>query len=339
MDLEEVRQEAKRKLGPVCIVCAACNGVHCAGQMPGMGGVGTGASFKNNYNALAAYRLNMRTLHTVAEPELGVSLFGHRLALPVLTAAVAGGKMNLNGAIGEEDLAWAMVAGAKAAGTLAMTGDGPLPLFLESGLAAIARAGGYAIPIIKPRPVGQIIERAQRAADAGAVAVGIDVDAACLLPMMRAGQPVGPKPLDELRELVARLPLPLVLKGIMPADEAEIAVTAGAAGIVVSNHGGRSLDHLAGTAEVLPEIARAAKGKIAILADGGVRSGVDVLKMLALGADAVLVGRPLAIAAVGGGEEGVALAFRRFAEELRVAMVLTGCPSPAYAGPHLVRRG
>ncbi|MHB1132205.1 MAG: alpha-hydroxy-acid oxidizing protein [Chloroflexota bacterium] len=338
MNWEEVMAEAKRKLSPVCTVCPACNGVFCAGKMPGIGSPGTGASFKNNFNALAAYRLNMRTLHSVEAPDLAVDLFGHRLALPVLGAAVAGGKMNLNDAIGEEELAWDFVAGARAAGTWGMTGDGPLPLFFDSGLAAISRAGGHGIPIIKPRPLPDILARAERAAQAGAVAIGIDVDAAYLLPMTRAGQPVGPKSPAEIRQLAQRIALPLILKGIMTADEAEIAAEAGAAGIVVSNHGGRSLDHLPGTAEVLPEIAAAVKGKLTILVDGGIRSGVDVLKMLALGADAVLVGRPLAIAAVGGGAEAVETYFRRLGDELRAAMLLTGCASPAEASPRLVRQ-
>ncbi len=337
MNWEEVRSEARRKLGKVCVVCPVCNGVACAGQMPGMGGLGTGASFKNNVAALAAYRLNMRTLHEVAEPDLRVRLFGRELALPVLGAAIAGANLNLNGALSEEELAWAMLAGARAAGSLAMVGDRPDPAVWRAGLAALARAEGQGIAIAKPRPLADVVALARQAADQGAVAFGVDVDAAGILMMRRAGQPVGPKPPAELRQLVTALPLPLILKGIMTADEAEVAAEAGAAGIVVSNHGGRSLDHLPGTAEVLPEIAATVKGRLIILADGGVRAGVDVLKMLALGADAVLVGRPLAIAAVGGGAEGVALAFSRLADELRTAMVLTACPSPAAASPSLLR--
>ena len=337
MDWEEIRQEARRKLGKVCPVCPVCNGVVCAGQMPGMGGLGTGASFKNNFAALAARKLNMRTLHTVAEPSLGVRVLGQDLALPVLGAAIGGAKINLNGVMRVEELAYALLAGSMAAGTLAMTPDGPDPEIWRAGLAALARAGGRGIPIVKPRPLADILERAKQAAAVGAVALGIDVDAAGILMMRRAGQPVGPKPLAELREIVAGINLPLVLKGVVTVEDAETAAAAGAAAIVVSNHGGRSLDHLAGTAEVLPEIAAAVKGKLTIFADGGVRAGVDVLKMLALGADAVLLGRPLAIAAVGGGAAGVELALRRLADELRTAMVLTACPSPAAAGPHMLR--
>jgi isopentenyl diphosphate isomerase/L-lactate dehydrogenase-like FMN-dependent dehydrogenase len=93
---------------------------------------------------------------------------------------------------------------------------------------------------------------------------------------------------------------------------------------VVSNHGGRALDGTPGTAETLPFIADTVSGQMTILVDGGIRSGADVLKMLALGADAVLLGRPLAISAVGGGAEGVAMMLNKIAGELQAAMVLTG---------------
>ena len=112
------------------------------------------------------------------------------------------------------------------------------------------------------------------------------------------------------------------MSGMTP-DEAEIAVAAGAAGIVVSNHGGRILDHTPGAAEVLPAIARAVRGRAVVLADGGVRTGVDVLKYLALGADAVLIGRPLVVGAFGGGAEGVALLLRKLQAELTSAMPFT----------------
>jgi isopentenyl diphosphate isomerase/L-lactate dehydrogenase-like FMN-dependent dehydrogenase len=101
-------------------------------------------------------------------------------------------------------------------------------------------------------------------------------------------------------------------------------VDAGASAIVVSNHGGRVLDFTPGSADVLEGISSAVKGKISILADGGVRSGADVLKLLALGADAVMIGRPFCVAAVGGLKQGVELYIDRIATELEQAMVLTG---------------
>jgi len=145
------------------------------------------------------------------------------------------------------------------------------------------------------------------------------------------GQRVEPKTAEQIREIVSAADAPVILKGIMTPEDAVIAAEAGAAGIVVSNHGGRALDHTPGTADVLPGIVRALRGggQVAVLVDGGVRSGVDVLKMLALGADAVLVGRPLAVAAVGGGAEGVRLQLEEYAKQLHMAMMLTGCASLA----------
>lgn len=113
----------------------------------------------------------------------------------------------------------------------------------------------------------------------------------------------------------------------MTPDEAELASEAGVAAIVVSNHGGRVLDQTPGVAEVLPEIAARVKGKIKILADGGVRNGVDVLKLLALGADAVLIGRPFISASFGGQSEGVKTYIDAIADDLKSAMILTGCNS------------
>ncbi len=111
----------------------------------------------------------------------------------------------------------------------------------------------------------------------------------------------------------------------MTVDEALLAVEAGVDAIVVSNHGGRVLDETPGVADVLEDIAKAVKGKVKILADGGVRTGVDVLKFLALGADAVLIGRPFVTASFGGKRDGVKTYVDGLKGELKSAMVLTGC--------------
>jgi isopentenyl diphosphate isomerase/L-lactate dehydrogenase-like FMN-dependent dehydrogenase len=152
----------------------------------------------------------------------------------------------------------------------------------------------------------------------------MDIDAAGLITLRKMGRPVSPKPLEKLTEIIRRTGTRFILKGIMTPDEAELAVAAGADAIVVSNHGGRVLDHAPGTAAVLPGIADRVKGKITILADGGVRTGADVLKMLALGADAVMVGRPFAIAAVGGLQAGVETYIDTLMADLKQTMVLTG---------------
>ncbi len=325
MNVKEVRQEAKKRFNGICRVCRECDGVVCAGEFPGIGGVGTGASFINNHKALAALRVKMRVVHAASDPETSTTLFGQKLSMPILGAVVAGAKMNFRGIVTEEELATAFIAGARQAGTLAMTGDGPDPSLYPDGLRVIQQNGGQGIPITKPRDQASIVANFRQAEAAGCVALGTDLDAAGILPMRAAGQPVGPKTAAQLKELVQSTPLPLILKGIMCVEDALAAAEAGAAAIVVSNHGGRVLDHTPGTAEVLPQIAQAVRRDLVVLVDGGVRSGVDVLKMLALGAHAVLVGRPLATGAIGAGADGVRLILEQMRNELKVAMIYTGC--------------
>lgn len=325
MDYKTLRTTAQEKFRGACRVCPACNGLACAGQMPGMGGIGNGASFQANANALGQYRLNLRTVHDVTQPNMACRLLGLDLALPVIGAAIGGVGMNMNEAMTEAEYDEAVVAGCRQAGTICMTGDGPKPVVFETGLEAIKHNGGRGIPIIKPwESVDRVIELAKQAAAVGAPAFGMDIDAAAFFNMTRMGQPMSPKTVAQLRTIKQALPIPFLVKGIMTPDDALRCVEAGVDAIVVSNHGGRAFEQAPGTAEVLPGIADAVKGKLTILADGGVRSGSDVLKMLALGADAVLVGRPLAIGAVGGAAEGVELVLQKMAEELRMAMILTG---------------
>ncbi len=131
---------------------------------------------------------------------------------------------------------------------------------------------------------------------------------------------------------------PMIIKGILDADDARDALRFGADGIVVSNHGGRQLDGVLSTARALPAIADAVKGELKILADSGIRSGLDVVRMLALGADAVLLGRAFVYALATHGEAGVANLLDLVAKEMRVAMTLTGARRIADIGPGLLVR-
>lgn len=130
--------------------------------------------------------------------------------------------------------------------------------------------------------------------------------------------------------------LPIILKGVMDEDDAVRAVEAGVSGIVVSNHGGRGLDTLPATIEVLPRIAAATGGRVPLLLDGGVRRGTDVLKALALGATAVLVGRPQVHGLAAAGAPGVAHVAGILRAELEIAMALTGCATPADVSERVV---
>ncbi|WP_213980886.1 L-lactate dehydrogenase [Sphingomonas sp. dw_22] len=131
---------------------------------------------------------------------------------------------------------------------------------------------------------------------------------------------------------------PLIIKGVLDPEDADAAVAAGADGIVVSNHGGRQLDGALASTEALPAIAAKVKGRATILADGGVRSGVDLLKMLALGADGVLLGRAWAYALATGGEAGVSALIDGFGRDLRAAMAMTGCRTLADITPDILAR-
>ena len=159
-----------------------------------------------------------------------------------------------------------------------------------------------------------------------------------LITLRRQGRPCPESP-EDLADMAAACTAPgckFMIKGVMTEDEARIAADAGVDAIVVSNHGGRVLDHTPGTAEVLPEIVKAVRGRVDVLADGGIRDGVDILKMLALGAQAVLVGRPFSTAAVGGGRDGVAAYIEDLRAGLTAAMTLTGCADISSVGPHIL---
>ena len=131
---------------------------------------------------------------------------------------------------------------------------------------------------------------------------------------------------------------PLIIKGVLDVEDAVKAAERGADGLVVSNHGGRQLDGVRSSADCLPAIAAAVGERLTVLADGGVRSGLDVVRMLALGAKGVMLGRAWAFALAGGGQAGVAHMLQLMAAEMRVAMALTGVTRIADIGPHCIDR-
>ncbi|MFD3156134.1 alpha-hydroxy-acid oxidizing protein [Haloimpatiens sp. FM7330] len=325
MKYDEVLKNARKNLNESCRVCKVCNGAVCSGEVPGMGGKGTGDAFKINIEALSAYKLNMRVIHDAKNPDISTEIFGKKLDIPVFAAPVSGTTLNMGGKFSEEEYISWVINGCVDAGIYAMVGDTAVDSFLITNLEQVKKANGEGIAIIKPWENSNVIEKIKMAEKAGVFAVGMDIDACGLITLALHGKPVMPKTVDEIREIVKSTNLPFILKGVMTPDEAMLAVEAGVDAIVVSNHGGRVLDQTPGVADVLPEIAQKVKGKVTIFADGGVRSGVDVLKMIALGADAVLIGRPFVTASFGGKREGVKLYVEKIKAELKSAMVLTGC--------------
>ena len=141
---------------------------------------------------------------------------------------------------------------------------------------------------------------------------------------------------DHIAWIRERWKRPIIIKGILDPEDAKLAVQAGVDGILVSNHGGRQLDGAVSSVRALPAVAEVVEGRVPILLDGGVRSGLDVLKALALGADACWIGRNWAYALAAGGEAGVSHMLERMRAELRVAMALTGCTDVAEASRNLL---
>jgi isopentenyl diphosphate isomerase/L-lactate dehydrogenase-like FMN-dependent dehydrogenase len=143
---------------------------------------------------------------------------------------------------------------------------------------------------------------------------------------------------SDLEQLCGEFDLPILVKGLITGEDAALAVEHGAAGVVVSNHGGRQLDNAPATIDALPEVVEAVDGRIPVVLDGGVRRGSDVAVALAIGAEAVLVGRPALWGLAVDGETGARLALEMLAEELRLALALLGAPSPADLTPDHVQR-
>ncbi len=334
--MKEIRDNARKLMQGYCRVCPVCDGRACAGEVPGMGGLGSAHAFKANLNALARYHFNMRLVHAVKAPDIATTLLGKTLSLPVLAAPIGGVSFNMGGGVSEKAYIDAIIQGCVARGTLGCTGDGVPDFIHTSAFQAIAAAGGKGIPFIKPWEAQELYDKLAQAEASGADIIGIDVDAAGLVTLRKMGRPVGPKSLDELKRIRKAIRGKFILKGVMTVDDARLAAEAGVDAIVVSNHGGRVLEWALGAAEVLPQISAALKGAVSILADGGVRSGGDVLKLLALGADAVLIGRPFSVAAVGGLQEGVEAYLDKIMVELQQSMVLTGTRSVADVDPAIL---
>ncbi|MBQ3794256.1 MAG: alpha-hydroxy-acid oxidizing protein, partial [Lachnospiraceae bacterium] len=180
---------------------------------------------------------------------------------------------------------------------------------------------------VKPWDVDTLKEKFALVQESGSFAVAMDVDAAGLPFLQNLNPPAGSKSVEELAGIIKDAAKPFIVKGVMTVKGAMKAKEAGAKAIVVSNHGGRVLDQCPATAEVLPEIAEAVGKDLMILVDGGIRSGVDVFKALALGADAVIIARPFVTAVYGGAEEGVGVYTEKLGAELIDTMKMCGAES------------
>ena len=329
MTYQEILQNARTCVGPYCKACPVCNGMACKNTVPGPGAKGTGTGFIRNYQKWQELCVNMDTICENRPADTSFEVFGQKFALPVFAAPV--GAMTLHYGDKYDDLTYndLLVSACAAAGIAAFTGDGTNPAVVEGAVKAITASHGHGVPTIKPWNMELVRQKMELVGTADPFAVAMDIDGAGLPFLKNMQPPAGSKTVDELRQIAAWAKKPFILKGIMTVEGAKKAVKAGASGIVVSNHGGRVLDNCPATAEVLPAIADAVGKQVTIFVDGGIRSGMDVFKALALGADAVLIGRPFVTMVYGGGAEGIQVYVDKLKAELSDTMSMCGAHSLA----------
>ena len=338
MNYSECIENARAKIGNYCKACPECNGRACKNQMPGPGAKGIGDTAIRNYDKWKEIRLNMDTLVEKRPIDTSLSMFGKEFKYPFFAGPVGAVNLHYGDCLNDVSYNDILVSACAEFGIAAFTGDGVDSNVMLAATKAIKKADGFGIPTVKPWNMELIREKLELVKESGAFAVAMDIDAAGLPFLKNLNPPAGSKSVEELREIVDAAGLPFIVKGIMTVKGALKAKEAGASAIVVSNHGGRVLDQCPATAEVLEEIADAVDGSMKILVDGGIRSGTDVFKALALGADAVIIARPFVTAVYGGGREGVESYIQKISGELADTMAMCGVTSLEEISRDCVRR-
>ncbi|GGK80360.1 alpha-hydroxy acid oxidase [Mangrovihabitans endophyticus] len=316
------------------------------------GGAGEERTLRANEDAFACRRLVPRVLREVGEPDLAVDLLGEPLSMPVLIAPTAFHRLAHPG--GEAATAVAAAAAATVM-VVSMAATQPVEEIAATGAAlwfqlypqpdrefsdAVVRraeaAGCRALVVTVDSPVFGRRERDRRNGF-------LDLPPGLACENMRDGTgrvrdvvmdpALGWAQVDRLRAVTG---LPILLKGVLHPADARLAVEHGADALIVSNHGGRQLDGAVSTLDALPAVAAAVGGRIPVLVDGGIRRGSDVAIALALGASAVLVGRPVVWGLAAGGTDGVRAVLEALRADLRDVLTLAGAPRPGALTPDMV---
>jgi isopentenyl diphosphate isomerase/L-lactate dehydrogenase-like FMN-dependent dehydrogenase len=326
------------------------------------GGACDERTLRENVEAWRRYRLRPRVLVDVDGTTAATTVLGTEVSMPVLVAPTAFHRM------AHPDGEAATARAADAAGTIMCLSTIATSTPADVAAAAPAAPRWFQLYVFRDRGVTKAL--VDQAVESGYRAIVLTVDAPRLgrrerdlrtgfrvpddvvVPSVAAaaGGWSGATPLDvlswidptlswrDLEQLVDESPLPVVVKGIQTGEDAALACEHGAAAIVVSNHGGRQLDGVAATAELLPEVVEAVGGRIEVLVDGGIRRGSDVVTALALGARAVLVGRPVLWGLAQAGEQGARHVLELLRDETELALALCGCTSPEKVTEAHVRR-
>lgn len=330
------------------------------------GGAADELTLADNLAAFQRVRLLNRVLEDLRGGHTRLQLCGLDLDYPILLAPVAFQKLahpdgELASVLGASAMGAAMVVSTQASVSLeaiAQAAQTPpwFQLYIQPDrgftreLVQRAEAAGYrALVVTVDAPVNGMRNREQRSGFVlpdGVEAVNLKGMRSLPPSVAQPGaSPLFGSPLLEhaptwkdLEWLQSLTRLPVLVKGVMNPRDATRAVEQGVAGIVVSNHGGRTLDGMPATLEVLPAVVRAVEGKVPVLLDGGIRRGTDVFKALALGANAVMIGRPYVHGLATAGASGVAHVLHLLRAELEVAMALAGCPNLGAIDASLIRR-
>jgi isopentenyl diphosphate isomerase/L-lactate dehydrogenase-like FMN-dependent dehydrogenase len=320
------------------------------------GGAGDEVTLRDNVDGFGRWVLRPRVLVDIAGCSTRTTVLGQEIAMPLIVAPVAFQRVaHPDGEVG-------MANAARDTGTIMC-----LSTLATSSLVEVAATGAprwFQLYVFSDEGITR--DLVARAKDAGFTAIVLTVDTPTLGRRerdLRSGFTIpqdiaiaelgtgGVTPHGALEmmsrsvtwrdaeRLAGYSELPVLLKGVVTAEDAQLACEHGAAGVVVSNHGGRQLDGAAATIDSLPEVADAIDGRIEVLLDGGIRRGADVVKALALGARAVLSGRAPLWGLVVGGEAGARQVLELLHDEIRLALQLTGCPTPAdVTRSHVARR-
>ena len=325
------------------------------------GGAGGERTLRANVEAFSRWELRPRVLVDVSEVSAETEVLGSPTLMPMLVAPMA------FQAMAHDDGELGMAQATAAAGTVmcvstfatvgpaevaAAAPDGRrwLQLYwlrdfeIVKGILAEARESSYeAVVLTVDAPYSGRRERDLRNEFAIPAELGVPaLEAAAGSRNLTIEEVLGlvdpSVTWSDLERLAEEAQLPVYIKGVMTAEDARLAVEHGVAGVVVSNHGGRQLDGVSATLDVLPEVVEAIGGQIDVLMDGGIRRGIDVAVALALGADAVLVGRPILWGLTVDGQAGAELALGMLRDEFELALALLGCRSPAELTTAHVRR-
>jgi len=316
-----IRKEAVSKLNGVCSVCRVCDGIECAGWLPGIGSRRDGAGFQRNINILRQHVIVPDILQCLDNVNTGSDIFGIPLDLPVLPAPLSNIEKNMKAVFNEAEYNNLLLKGAKKSGTIGCiaqmeyNGDEKA---IEYLINPLENAYGHGIPFFNPY-CGKTttLKNIEKVFRTGVKIAGLSVD-------LKEG-PSGFLTNERwLSDIINASPVPLIVKGILSAANAAAAVQAGAKGIILSNRGGRLLESFPSGIDVIDEVKSHIKDEALIMVDGGIRSGEDVFKSLALGADLVFIGRPIFIFTCGAHEEGIYFYLNKVKNELKQAMLLAG---------------